>query len=178
MLREFKMGVRNNVVMMKGKPLTLIGKEVKVGGKAPDFTVLDGTLSPVRLSDFKGKTVIVVSVPSVDTPTCDMETRRFNQEAAKFGDKAIILTISMDLPFAQARWCAAAGVKNVKLLSDFRDRSFGENFGVLIKELGLLARMIFIIDKNGKVQYVQYVKETTEEPDYDDVLRAAGKLIQ
>ena len=171
------MSERNNVIKMKGNPLTLIGNEVKVGDTAPDFAVLDGSLTPVKLSDFKGKTVIIVSVPSVDTPTCDLEATRFNKEAGKFGDDVVVLTISMDLPFAQARWCAAGGVENIKLLSDYRDREFGKNFGVLIKELGLLARTIFVVDKNGKVQYIQYVEETTEEPNYDDVLAATKKLL-
>ena len=166
------MSERTDVVKMKGNPLTLLGNEVKVGDDAPDFVVLDSTLSPVKLSSFKGKTTIIVSVPSVDTPVCDMEARRFNKEAGKLGDDVAILTISMDLPFAQSRWCAAAGVENIKMLSDHRDASFGNAFGVLIKELRLLARVIFIIDSNGKVQYIQYVEETTSEPDYDDVLKA------
>jgi len=175
--KEKIMSERKDVIKMKGNFLTLVGNEVKVGDTAPDFTVLDGDLSPVNLSNFKGKTVVIVSVPSIDTPTCDLETKRFNQEAGKFGDDLVILTISMDLPFAQARWCAAAGVENVKLLSDYRDRDFGNSYGVLIKEIGLLARTIFIIDKNGIVRYLQYVEETTEEPDYDEVLNATRKLL-
>ncbi len=171
------MSDRNNVIKMKGNPLTLTGNEVKVGDTAPDFGVLDGSLTSVKLSDFKGKTVIIVSVPSVDTPTCDLEAKRFNKEAGKFGDDVVILTISMDLPFAQARWCAASGVENIKLLSDYRDRAFGNNFGVLIKELGLLARTIFVVDKDGKVRYIQYVEETTVEPNYDEVLDATKKLL-
>lgn len=171
------MSERNNVIKMKGNPLTLTGHEVKVGDAAPDFTVLDENLGPVKLSSFKGKTVVIVSVPSIDTPVCDMETRRFNQEAAKLGDKVAILGISMDLPFAQKRWCGAAGVDKVKMLSDYRDASFGENFGVLIKELRLLARTVFIIDANGKVAYVQYVEETTTEPNYDNVMAALKKVI-
>ena len=171
------MSDRNNVIKMKGNALTLTGNEVKVGDSAPDFAALDSTLTSVKLSDFKGKTVIVVSVPSIDTPTCDLEAKRFNQEAGKFGDDVIVLTISMDLPFAQARWCAAGGVENIKLLSDYRDRAFGNNYGVLIKELGLLARTIFVIDKDNKVQYIQYVEETTEEPKYDEVLEATKKLV-
>jgi len=171
------MSERNNIVKMKGGPLTLIGNEVKVGDSAPDFTVLDSGLAPVKLSDFKGKTIILVSVPSVDTPVCDLEAKRFNKEAGNFGDKAAVLTVSMDLPFAQARWCAGAGVENNRLFSDFRDRDFGNNYGVLIKELGLLARTVFVIDKDGKIQYIQYVEETTEEPNYDEVLTAAKKLI-
>lgn len=161
---------------MKGKPLTLVGNEVKVGDTAPDFEGLNDKLEPVRLSSFKGKVVVLVSVPSVDTPVCDLETKRFNQEAGKFGDDVVILTLSMDLPFAQARWCAAAGVENVKLLSDHRDASFGKAYGVLIKELRLLARTIFVLDRTGTIRYIQYVEEITEEPDYDDVLRAVNKV--
>ena len=166
---------RNNVVKMRGNPLTLIGNEVKVGDTAPDFEVLDENLQPVSLSSYKGKTVVIVSVPSIDTPVCDTETRRFNQEAAKLGDDIQILTISMDLPFAQKRWCAAAGIDKVKMVSDYRDALFGNSFGVLIKELRLLARTVFIVDPDGKVKYVQYVEETTEEPDYNEVLTALGK---
>jgi thiol peroxidase len=168
---------RNNVVKSGGNPLTLVGKEVKVGESAPEFTALDNSLSPVKLSDFKGKTVILTSVPSIDTKTCELETKRFNKEAGNLGDDVVVLTISMDLPFAQARWCGAAGVENVKMLSDFRDREFGANYGVRIKELGLLARTIFIVDKNGTIQYIQYVEETSEEPNYDEVLDAVKKVL-
>ncbi len=168
---------RNNVVKSSGNPLTLVGNEVKVGDTAPDFTVLNDSLSPVKLSDFKGKTVIITSVPSIETKTCDLETKRFNKEAGNLGEDVSILTISMDLPFAQARWCGAAGVENLTMLSDFRDREFGENYGVRIKELGLLARTIFIVDKEGKVQYIQYVEETSQEPNYEDVLDATKKLL-
>ncbi|MEW5923434.1 MAG: thiol peroxidase [Candidatus Zixiibacteriota bacterium] len=171
------MSERKNVIKMKGNPLTLVGHEVKVGDVAPEFTVLDENLGPVKLSSFKGKTVVIVSVPSIDTPVCDLETRRFNLEAAKLGDKVAILGISMDLPFAQKRWCGAAGVDKVKMLSDYRDASFGENFGVLIKELRLLARTVFIIDAKGKVAYIQYVEETTTEPNYDDVMKALKKVV-
>lgn len=171
------MNQRNDVIKMKGNPMTLLGNEVKVGDKAPDFTALDGTLSPVTMSAFSGKTVVLVSVPSLDTPVCDMETRRFNQEAGNLGDDVAIVTLSMDLPFAQARWCGAAGVDKVTVLSDYRDASFGENYGVLIKELRLLARTIFIVDNEGIVRYVQYVEETTSEPNYDEVLDAVRKVI-
>jgi thiol peroxidase len=171
------MSERNNVVKMKGNPLTLLGNEVNVGDAAPDFEVLDESLTPVGLSAFEGKIVVILSVPSIDTPVCDMETRKFNQEAAKLSDDIVVLGISMDLPFALSRWCAAAGVENVKMLSDHRDASFGNSFGVLIKELRLLARTIFIIDRDKKVRYIQYVVETTEEPNYDEVLDAVKKLI-
>ncbi len=170
------MSERTGIIKMKGNPLTLVGNEIKVGDIAPDFEVLDENLKPVKLSSFKGKTVVIVSVPSVDTPVCDLEARRFNKEAGKFGNDIVILTISMDLPFAQVRWCAGAGVENIKLLSDHRDASFGNAYGVLIKELRLLARTIFIVDQKGIVQYIQYVEETTEEPEYNKVLEAIKKV--
>jgi len=170
------MSERSNIVKMKGNPVTLTGNELKVGDTAPDFTVLNGDLKAARLSDFSGKTVVVVSVPSIDTPVCETETRRFNELAGKMSDDVVIMTISMDLPFAQKRWCAAEGVDKVRMFSDYKDRDFGEKFGVMIKELGLLARTIFIVDPDGKVQYVQYVEETTTEPDYDDALDAIKKI--
>ena len=164
-------------VTFLGNPLTLVGeREINVGDKAPDFVVLDNDLNPVKFSDFKGKTVILSSVPSLDTPVCDMETRRFNREAEKLGKDIVILTVSMDLPFAQKRWCGAAGVENVKTLSDHKDASFGEAYGVLIKELRLLARVIFVIDSDGVVRYKQLVKEVSHEPNYDEVIEAVKKL--
>ncbi len=163
---------RSGMVTIHGKPLTLVGQEVKVGDKAPDFAALDNALSPVKLSDFRGKAVVLASVPSLDTPVCDIETRRFNQEAAGLGDGVAVLTISMDLPFAQKRWCGAAGVANVKTLSDHRDAAFGTAYGVLIKELRLLARAVFVVDKGGAVRHAQLVKEVTQEPDYAAVLAA------
>ena len=165
------------LITMKGNPLTLIGKQPKVGEHAPDFEVLDNDLSPVRLSSFRGKVCVIASVPSLDTPVCDMETRRFNEEAGILGPEVAILTISMDLPFAQKRWCGAAGVDKVTTLSDHLSASFGEAYGVLIKELRLLARAVFVVDGDGVVQYVQIVKEVTAEPDYEDVLGALKKLL-
>jgi len=170
------MGERANAITMKGNPLTLVGNEVKVGQAAPDFVALDNGLSPVKLSSFRGKTCILVSVPSLDTPVCDMESRRFNEEAGRLGSGVAILIISMDLPFAQKRWCGAAGVSNVQTLSDHRDASFGNAFGVLIKELRLLARAVFVVDKQGILRYSQLVKEVTKEPDYQEVLDALKKL--
>lgn len=167
---------RTEMVTMKGNPLTLVGNEVKVGDEAPEFEVLSNDLSPVRLSSFRGKVCIVSSVPSLDTPVCDTETRRFNEEAQKLSSDVAILTISMDLPFAQKRWCGAAGVTGVQTLSDHRDASFGTAYGVLIKELRLLARAVFVVDRNGVVQYVQLVKEITQEPDYETILTAVRKL--
>ncbi len=157
---------------MKGNPLTLVGNEVTVGKAAPDFVVLDNNLAPVKLSSFRGKTCVLASVPSLDTPVCDMESRRFNEEAGRLSPDVVILIISMDLPFAQKRWCGAAGVSKVQTLSDHRDASFGNAFGVLIKELRLLARGVFIVDKQGVLRYAQLVKEVTQEPDYQQVLNA------
>ena len=164
-------------VTMRGNPLTLVGKEIQVGDQAPGFRVLDNDLSPVQLSSYQGKICVISSVPSLDTPVCDMETRRFNDEAGKLGSDVVILTISMDLPFAQKRWCGAAGVDKVITLSDHLDASFGEAYGVLIKELRLLARAVFVVDREGIVQYIQLVKEVADEPDYDAVLDAVKKLV-
>jgi thiol peroxidase len=168
---------RTGIVTMKGNPLTLVGNEVKVGDVAPEFEVLANDLSPVKFSSFRDKVCIVSSVPSLDTPVCDTETRRFNEEAERLSSDVAILTISMDLPFAQKRWCGAAGITRVQTLSDHRDASFGTSYGVLIKELRLLARAVFVVDRNGVVQYVQLAKEITQEPDYEGVLRAVSKLV-
>jgi thiol peroxidase len=161
---------QKRTVTMKGNPLTLVGNEVKVGQPAPDFEVIANDMSPVKLSSFKGKVCIICSVPSLDTSVCDIETRRFNEEAGKLGSNVVVLTISMDLPFAQKRWCGAAGIKNVQTLSDYRDASFGKAYGVLIKELRLLARAVLVIDKKGIIRYVQIVDELTNEPDYKAAL--------
>ena len=168
---------RSAAVTMHGNPLTLVGKELSIGDAAPDLELLDNDLNPVKLSSFQGKVCVISSVPSLDTPTCDMETRRFNEAAGQLGDDVVILTVSVDLPFAQKRWCAAAGVENVVTLSDHRDAAFGEAYGVLIKELRLLARSIFVIDRNGSIQYIENVKELSEQPNYDAVLAAAQKLV-
>lgn len=167
---------RTGIITMKGNPMTLVGNEVKVGDGAPDFVALDNALAPVKLSSFRGKTVVISSVPSLDTPVCDMETRRFNQEGGKLSSDIVILTISMDLPFAQKRWCGAAGVTRVQTLSDHRDASFGTAYGMLIKELRLLARAIFIVDKNGVIRYIQVVNEVAKEPDYEAVLNTLKKI--
>ena len=171
------MAERSGAVTMRGNPLTLVGNELKVGDAAPDIEVLSNDLKPVKLSSYRGKVCIVSTVPSLDTPVCDMETRRFNQEAANLGDDMVILTISMDLPFAQKRWCGAAGVDKVATLSDHREAAFGDAYGVLIKELRLLARAVFVVDKEGVIRYVQLVKEIAEEPDYDAVIAAAKELM-
>ncbi|KPL08098.1 hypothetical protein AMJ85_08895 [candidate division BRC1 bacterium SM23_51] len=167
---------RTGIVTMRGNPLILVGSEVKVGDTAPDFTTLDNNLSPVAFSSFLGRVCIISSVPSLDTPVCDRETRRFNEEAARLDPNLVILTISMDLPFAQKRWCGAAGVTRVQTLSDHRDASFGTAYGVLIKELRLLARAVLVVDADGIIRYVQIVNEVTEEPDYEAILTAVRTL--
>jgi thiol peroxidase len=159
-------------ITFKQNPMTLIGNEVKVGDTAPDFTVLANDLSPVTLQDSKGKTRLISVVPSLDTGTCDAQTRKFNESAAELGEDVVILTVSNDLPFAQKRWCAAAGIDSVQTLSDHRDLSFGEAYGVAIKELRLLTRSIFVVDKNDKVTYVEYVPEATEHPNYEKAIEA------
>lgn len=176
---EKKQGLkeRMGVVTMKGKPVTLAGNEVKVGEKAPDFEVVANDMSTVKFSSFKGKVCIITSVPSLDTPVCDTMTHKFNEEAVKLGPEVTVLAISMDLPFAQKRWCGAAGIKNVQTLSDYRWASLGESYGVLIKEMRLLARAVFVIDKNGTIRYIQIVKETATEPDYGAALEAVTKLL-
>ncbi|GAB4291302.1 MAG: thiol peroxidase [Myxococcota bacterium] len=168
---------RKGVITFKGNPLTLLGSEIGVGDSAPNFTALDKSLNSINLTNFRGKTVVISSVPSLDTPVCDAQTRRFNQEAEKLGKEVVVLTVSMDLPFAQARWCGAAGVERVVTLSDHRDASFGMLFGMLIKELRLLARGVYVVDKNGDVTYRQIVKEVTSEPNYEEVLVAVKQLI-
>ncbi len=164
-------------ITMKGNPLTLEGRELGIGEAAPDVELMNNDLAPVRISSFRGKVCILSSVPSLDTPVCDLETRRFNEEAGKLGEDVAIVTISMDLPFAQKRWCGSAGVDKVITLSDYKERSFGKEYGVLIKELKLLARCIFVLDREGIIQYIQLVSEVSREPDYEAVLDAAKKLL-
>lgn len=171
------MSERKGQITMNGNPLTLLGEPVQTGRKAPDFEVLANDLSVVKSADLKGKVCIICSVPSLDTSVCDTETRKFNEHAAALGDDIAVWVISMDLPFAQKRWCGAAGIDRVKTLSDHRDASFGKAFGVLIKELRLLARAVFVLDKEGVVRYTQLVKEVAQEPDYDAALKAARELL-
>ena len=161
---------RPGAVIFGGKPATLLGKELKVGEVAPDFTAVGNDLNPVSLSQFKGKVIVIASVPSLDTPVCDLETRRFNAEASKLGSDVVILTVSMDLPFAQKRWCGAAGVDRVITVSDHRDASFGTAYGVLIKDMRLLARSVFVVDRQGVIRYIQLVKDTGTQPDFAPVL--------
>ncbi|WP_394188404.1 thiol peroxidase [Paenisporosarcina quisquiliarum] len=163
-------------VTFKHEPITLIGTEVKIGDSAPNFTVLANDLSPVTLEDSKGKVRLISVVPSLDTGTCDAQTRKFNESASELGENVVILTISNDLPFAQKRWCAAAGIDAVQTLSDHRDLSFGEAYGVAIQELRLLTRAIFVVDTNDKVTYVEYVSEATEHPNYEKAIEAVKSL--
>lgn len=168
---------RKGIISFKGNPLTLLGNEVKVGDKAPDFMVLDNNLNIVGLKNFPGKIKVISVTPSLDTPVCDLQARRFNAEAAKLSDDIVILNISMDLPFALSRFCANAGIDKVKTFSDHRDALFANAYGVMIKELRLLARSVFIIDKDDIIRYIQIVPEVTSEPDYEKALEAL-KAVQ
>jgi thiol peroxidase len=171
------MNERSGIITFKGNPFTLLGPELKVGDSAPDFVVVDNGLAPVSLANSAGKIRVISSVPSLDTPVCDTETRRFNQEAAGLPENVVVLTVSLDLPFAQKRWCGAAGIDRVSTLSDYRERSFGQNYGVLIKELLLLTRAIFIVDADDIIRYIQIVPEVTNEPDYAAVISAVKQLL-
>jgi thiol peroxidase len=166
---------RKGAITMRGNPMTLVGPELQPGQQAPNFTLIGKDMRPVTLENFKGKVKIIASVPSLDTPVCDAETRRFNEEAAKLPGDVQVLTVSMDLPFAAARWCGAAGVNNVTTLSDWRGAQFGEAYGALIKELHLDARAVFVVDKNDKLVHVEYVKEVANQPNFDAALEAARK---
>lgn len=171
------MSERSGIITFKGNPFTLLGPELKVGDKAPDFIVVDNGLAVVTLSSSAGKIRVISAVPSLDTPVCDTETRRFNQEAASLPGDVLVLTVSLDLPFAQKRWCGAAGIDRVITLSDYRERSFGQNYGVLIKELLLLTRAIFVVDASDTIRYIQIVPEVTSEPDYAAVISAVKGLL-
>lgn len=164
---------RTGVITYLGGPLTLVGPEVKAGDKAPDFTVLDNGLGAKTLADFAGKTVVISVTPSLDTPVCDAQLRRFNDAAAGIGEDVVVLNVSMDLPFANKRFCSVAGIERALTLSDHRDASFGSAYGVLIKELRLLARAIFVLGKDGVVKHAEIVPEVTHHPDYDKALAAA-----
>lgn len=165
---------RIGVVSSKGIGLTLIGPEIKAGDRAPDFTALDGGLKPVRLADYRGKVVIISAVPSLDTKVCELQTIKFNEEAVKLN--AVILTISMDLPFAQTRFCHTLKIDKIKTISDYKDREFAHAYGLYIKETGLIARSVFVIDKEGRITYSQIVKDISEQPDYETAVKEAKKL--
>ena len=163
-------------VTLKGQKLTLKGQLVQVGQIAPDCELVGGDLKGVRLSGFQGKTLLILSVPSLDTDVCSTETRRFNKEIEKYKDTVQVVCVSMDLPFAQARWCGAEGVQNVTTLSDYKTHEFGEKFGVLIQEIGLLARAVFLLDPQMKVVYTHLVNEVTQEPNYAEVMEQVKRL--
>jgi thioredoxin-dependent peroxiredoxin len=167
---------RPGATTLKGNPLTLIGPELKPGDKAPDFTVTDGALKAVSLKDTGNNVRIISVVPSLDTPVCDAQTKKFNEAAAELPGVDII-TVSMDLPFAQKRWCGAFGVDNVKMLSDHKDGSFGSNYGTLIKELRIESRAIFVVDKSNTIKHAEYVKEVADHPNYESALGAARSAV-
>ena len=171
------MNEKTGIITFKGNPMTLLGPALKVGDAAPDFAVVDNGLAAATLSDYAGKIRIISSVPSLDTPVCDTETRRFNQEAASLPGNVDVLTVSLDLPFAQKRWCGAAGIDKIVTLSDYRERSFGLGYGVLIKELLLLTRAVFVVDAANTIRYIQIVPEVTAEPDYAAAIAAAKALL-
>ncbi|MDY0132129.1 MAG: thiol peroxidase [Desulforegulaceae bacterium] len=168
---------RTGLTAIEGNPLTLIGPELKIGEKAPEFNVTGNEMNNVSLSDFKEKVLVISAVPSLDTPVCDIETQRFNSEAGKLNNDIKILTISMDLPFAQKRWCGANNIDKVITLSDHKEASFGMAFGVLIKELRLLARAVFVLDKHRIIQNMVILDEVTKEPDYNQIIQSVKKLI-
>ena len=170
---------RTGAVTFKGNPMTLVGDEVKAGQQAPDFVAhyFEGGLKKVTLADLKGKPSIISVVPSLDTPVCQIQTKKFNQELAGYGDKINAWTVSLDLPFAQNRFCGAEGIKSIKSISDYQDRSFGKNWGMLIDELKILARGVFVLDKDGKVIYAETVKEVAQEPNYEAPLAALKSLV-
>lgn len=169
---------RKGVITFMGNPLTLLGAEVKVGSKAPAFSVLEKDLSEVKLTDFAGKVKIISVTPSLDTPVCDLQAKTFEANAEKLPDTIVVLNISMDLPFAIARFSEGAKIGKIRTLSDHRDASFGNAYGVLIKELRLLARSVFVIDQSDVVKYVEIVPEVTNQPDYEKALTEAKKLIK
>jgi len=176
--KEPAMTERANAVTLKGQPFTLIGPELKPGDPAPDAVLLANDLSDVALASFRGKVLVLSVVPSLDTPVCDAQTRRFNEQATELGDDVVIATVSTDLPFAQARWCGAAGVDRVVTLSDHREASFGEAYGVLIKELRLLARAVFVVDRDGVIRHAQVVPEIADHPDYDAATAVIAELTR
>jgi thiol peroxidase len=163
---------RPGATTLRGNPFTLVGPELKPGDDAPDFSVVDNGLKPVTLGDTGGKVRIISVVPSLDTPVCDAQTKKFNEEVANLPG-VDVLTVSMDLPFAQKRWCGAFGVDKVKMLSDHKDGSFGSNYGTLIKELRIESRAIFVVDQNNKIRHAEYVKEVADHPNYEAALSAA-----
>ena len=168
---------RTGVVTFAGNPIALLGKEVKVGDKAPAFTLLDNGLGEKTLADYAGKVKVISVVPSLDTGVCDAQTHWFNQNVSKLGENVVVLTVSVDLPFAQKRWCGAAGIDQVETLSDHRDLSFGENYGFILEGLRLLSRGIVVIDKDDVIRYVEYVPEVTSAVNFDAAEAATKALV-
>ncbi len=168
---------RKDVITFKGNPMTLLGTPLSKGDAAPDFKLLANDLSTRSLGDYAGKVIVISVVPSLDTGVCDLQTRRFNNEAASLGSDVRILTVSCDLPFAQARWCGAAGVDNLETLSDHYDLNFGLSYGLAIKELRLLARSVFVVDRQGKIAYMEIVPEVAHEVNFNAALKAAEALL-
>ena len=167
---------RTGVVTFAGNPITLVGPEIKVGQQAPDFTVLSNDLQPKTLKDYEGKVKVISVVPSLDTGVCDAQTRWFNQDATGLSDDVVVLTISMDLPFAQKRWCGAEGIENAIMLSDYFDHSFGRDYALLINEWHLLARAVFVLDTDNIIRYVEYVDNINSEPNFEAAIEAAKSL--
>ncbi len=165
-------------VTLHGKPLTLAGGELSLGDVPPDFTILDQESHEVRLSQFKDKIKVISVTPSLDTPVCDLQLRRFNSEASRLPADVVVMNVSMDLPFAIARFCSAAGIDRVKTLSDHRDASFGNAFGLLIKELRLLARAVLILDRDNRMRYIEVVPELSNQPDYEKALQSLRSLTE
>lgn len=168
---------RQGVVTFRGNPLTLLGQDLQVGEKAPDFQVVDTDLKPVTLKDFAGKVVLISVTPSLDTPVCDAQGKKFNELATNLSEDVVVLNISVDLPFAQKRWCGINNIDRIKVVSDYQERDFGIKYGVLIKELKLLARSVWIVDKDGIIRYKQIVPEVTNEPDYDAAMAALKEIV-
>ena len=164
-------------VTFQNNPVNLVGEAVKVGDTAPNFTVLANDLQPVTLEDSKGKVRLISVVPSLDTGVCAQQTHRFNKEATDLSNDVKVLTISVDLPFAQSRWCGAEGIEAVQTLSDHKDLSFGKAYGAVIEELRLLTRAVFVVDQNDKITYVEYVPEVTDHPNYDDAIEAVKNTL-
>ncbi|WP_128894759.1 thiol peroxidase [Longirhabdus pacifica] len=167
---------RSGVATLKGNPITLVGSQLSAGDQAPDFQLHKDLLNTVSLADYAGKIKLISVVPSLDTGVCDQQTRRFNEEAAQLGENVVVITVSVDLPFAQARWCGAAGIENVITLSDYKTNDFGKSYGVLIKELALDMRSIFVVDQHDKIAYAEYLSEMTNHPNYEAAMEAVKKL--
>ena len=168
---------RSNAATFKGSPLTLVGSEVRVGDQAPLFKLVGNDLADIDSASFDGKVRVLSVAPSLDTPVCATQTRTFNKEAVNLSDDVVILSVSLDLPFALSRFCGAEGIERVLTASDYKYRSFGEAYGVYIRELGLLARAVFVVDRDGKVVYAEYVREVTSEPDYSAALEAVRAAL-